>query len=106
MDNAQAGTGYQYGINSSFQDGHEGTPYRVASTNGNSMAEQSNMPSSFTPQSVLSIGGVTPSANGMSSEDYRDTVLQGGRRIPNANGQSQESFQAAKYMNFLGEFAR
>ena len=106
MDNNDAGSGYQYGLNSSFQDGHQGNPYRVASTNGNSMPEQSNMPSSFTPQSVLNIDQATPSGNGMSAQDYKNTVLQGGTRLPNSNGQSPESFAAAKYMNFIGEFAR
>lgn len=106
MDNSQAGSGYQYGLNSHFSDGHNGNPYRVASTNGNSMSEQSNMPSSFTPQSILDVSQATPSANGTSLQDYQDTVLAGGTRVPNANGQSEDSFKAAKYMNFIGEFAR
>jgi hypothetical protein len=101
MDNSVAGQGYQYGLNSSFQDGHNGNPYRVASTNGNSMSEKSNMPSSFTPQSVLQSSYYNTTGNGMSSQDASN-ILPGGYSAGNANGQSQESFNAAKYMRFLG----
>ena len=101
MDNPQAGQGYQYGLNSSFTDGHNGTPYRVATTNGNSMSEKTNMPSAFTPQSVLQSSYFNTSGNGMSRQDAAN-VLPGGYNSGNANGQSQESFNAAKYMRFLG----
>lgn len=101
MDNSQAGNGYQYGLNSHFDDGHNGNPYRVASTNGNSMSEKSNMPSSFTPQSVLQSSYFNTTGNGMSAEDASN-ILPGGYNTGNANGQSEDSFNSARYMKFLG----
>jgi hypothetical protein len=101
MDNSDAGQ-YSQNINGSFQDGHNGNPYRVASVNGNSMPDQSNMPSSFTPQSIEDIGSLSPTGNGMSAADKAD-ILTGGYNMGNANGASQQSYNAARYMRFIGD---
>jgi hypothetical protein len=67
------------------------------------MSDSSNMPSQFTPQSVLQ--AQQPSKNGMSDVDYSRHLL-GGSVLPTQNGSDKTSYDAAKYMNFIGEFAR
>ncbi len=101
MDNTQAGQ-YVSDINGSFHDGHSPNPYRTATTNGNSMPQQSNMPSSFTPQSVLDISSMNPTGNGMSKADAAN-ILPGGYNMGNPNGASRSSFDAARYMRFSGD---
>lgn len=101
MDNTQAGQ-YSQDINGNFQDGHNPNPYRVATTNGNAMPQQSNMPSSFTPQSILDIGQLNATGNGMSAADAAN-IVTGGYNMGNANGASKESYDAAKYMRFIGD---
>lgn len=101
MDNAEAGTGTLTGH---FQDGHDGNPYRVASNmNADSAMFNQQVPGNFTPQSVLN--AQKPSGNGMSGQDY-SRVLPGGTTLPSQNGSDPKSYEAAKYMNFIGEFAR
>ena len=100
MDNDLAGTG---SMTAHFEDGHNGNPYRVASTNGSSVSETSNMPTAFTPQSVLQ--AQEPSQNGMSGGDYSNRMLAGGQMLPSMNGSSTGSYDQAKYMRFLGQLA-
>lgn len=91
-----------FGITDAFHEGHYGTPGHIATLNGHSMPEQSNMPSSFTPQSVLDIGELNPTGNGMSAQD-KSNILPGGYSLGNANGASQQDFNEAKIMKYLGD---
>ena len=101
MDIPEAGTGSMTGH---FQDGHDGNPYRVASSlNEVSSVFSQQVPGNFTPQSVLN--AQKPSSNGMSGTDY-SRMLLGGTVLPSANGSDPKSYEAAKYMNYIGEFAR
>jgi hypothetical protein len=99
VDLNQAGTG---NLTGHFQDGHQGTPYRVASSNGTAMSNDPSMPGGFSIQSVLQSN--QPSSNGMSGQDY-SRMLPGGQMLPDQNGSDPKSYTAAKYMRYLGDLA-
>jgi hypothetical protein len=99
MDLYQAGTG---NLTGHFSDGHQGTPYRVASSSGSSMSDDPSMPGGFSIQSVLQ--DQKPSGNGMSGQDY-SRMLPGGQMLPGQNGSDTKTYDQAKYMRYLGEFA-
>jgi hypothetical protein len=99
MDLNQAGSG---SLTGHFQDGHQGTPYRVASSNGTAMSEDPSMPGGFSIQSVLQ--DQKPSNNGMSSGDY-SRMLPGGQMLPDQNGSDSQSYNQARYMRYLGDLA-